>query len=132
MNTYLKNRFIAFKIQELIQAVRHYQNGYFPELKDYTGLSQAEHLEIAEKALREFDRETWQPTKQEKANYLRAIAIETREEAGAFRDSNIFIKWDALRRCVHCIQELRKLYPELNIYTNHWLSLRKPIKLHNL
>ena len=132
MNTYLKNRFIAFKIQELIETVRHYQNGYFPELKEHTGFSQEERLEMAKKALRDFDRETWQPTKQEKANYLRRIAIEARREADAFVDSNIFIKWRRLRVCVYCIQELRKLYPELEIYTNHWLSLREPIKLNNL
>ena len=132
MNTHIRNRFIAFKIQELKQVVDYYQNGYFPELKDYTGLSQAEHLEMAKKALRDFDRETWQPTKQEKANYLRRIAIEARREADAFVDSNIFIKWRRLRVCVYCIQELRKLYPELDIYSNHWLSLAKPIKLNNL
>ena len=132
MNTYLKNRFTAFKVQELIATVRHYENGYFPELKEHTGFTQAERLEVAKKALRDFDRETWQPTKQEKANYLRGIAIEAREEADAFRDSNVYVKWDALRRCIHCIKELKKLYPELEIYSNHWLSLRKPIKLNNI
>lgn len=132
MNTHIRNRFTAFKVEELRQKVRYYQNGNFPELKEHTGCTQAELLEMAEKALRNFDRESWQPTKQEKANYLRRIAIETREDADAFKDSDACAKWGALRVCVYCIQELRKLYPELNIYTNHWLSLAKPIKLNNL
>jgi len=130
MKTYLKNRFTAFKVQELMQTVRYYENGYFPELKEHRGFSQAELLEMAKKSLRDFDSESWQPTKQEKANYLRRIAIEAREEADTCSD--VGIKWGALRTCIRCIQELRQLYPELNIYTNHWLSLAKPIKLNNI
>ena len=122
-------RFAAYKREELNHTLIYYKNSYLPELRETAGFTQQERLEMAEKALKDFNPKTWKPTKAEQANYLRRIAIEARREADVFLDSNVYIKWRRLRECIEAIQELRTLYPSLELYSSHWLSLPKPIKV---
>jgi len=141
MNKELINFAISNKIAQLKNRVSYYENGYYPELKECTGFSQYEHLEIAKSKLAEFivDVSDYRKTlnvqylgfsKTETANYLRLYAIEQREQANDFKDSNVYIKVRSLRNCINALNELKTLIPELNIYSNHWLSLRKPISLN--
>lgn len=140
----MKKELISFCIAKKLEALRakihYYQTAFLPEIRDYTGSSQSEHLERAKKALEEFKiaindyKESGQESylnlsENEKANYIRVYAIEQREQARNWADSNIFIKWRSLRNAVIATNELKGMLPQLNIYSNHWLCSRTKISL---
>ncbi|HBH23969.1 MAG TPA: hypothetical protein DDY13_11165 [Cytophagales bacterium] len=131
---------ISRKIQGLKAVVSYYKDARLPEHKEIHGYSQAEALNRAEEKLESFliDVRNYQEhkrfelleiSKQEKANYIRSYAIDQRQKADDFRD-NHYIKFASLRRCIKAIQQLKGMYPELGIYSNHWLSLHKRISLN--
>lgn len=140
MDSEIINFAIGKKLEQLNHLVSHYENSYLPELKSATGMSQSEHLKIAKENLNEFKVSVNDYRKSDHSQYLgitgnellnlvRLYAIEQRELADEWADSNIFIKWRALRRCVFAIKLLVKMKPELEVYSNHWLSSRVKIKL---
>jgi hypothetical protein len=138
MKTEIKVFCVAEKIATLKNRVSYYQNNYLPEIESYTGSNQFQHLDRAKKDLDDFlDSYKWNKldatfealTLNEKANFIRLYAIKAREQADNFKDSNLWIKWRELRACVAACNELRGLIPQLKLYSNHWLSIRKPIAL---
>jgi hypothetical protein len=44
----------------------------------------------------------------------------------------VLAKWMFLRQCIDCLNVLKALIPGIDIFSNHWLSLRKPINLSQL
>lgn len=139
MNKDLISFSISQKLKGLINKVKHYEQSYLPELREYTGFTQHEHLDMAKEELERFrvgvndynltGNELFLDfTPTEKANYIRLYAIEQREMAADY-SSNPYIKVRALRRCVFALTELKRLVPELDVYSNHWLASRKIINI---
>jgi hypothetical protein len=138
MEAEIKAYIIARKIESLRACVNYYKNGFYPELEGCTGSSQAQHLERAENKLKAFlvdvndykhhqKFEVLPITDTEKLNYIRLFAIEKREQATDY--DNIWIKMRSLRLCVKALQLLKSIEPKLEIYSNHWLSLRTKINI---
>jgi len=134
------NFIITEKMGHLNRIVSHYKDSYLPDIYEYTGGNQQQHLESAKENLQRFKvnvndfRETENfillgITKTEQANYLRLYAIEQREQAEDWKGCNVFIYIRSLRNCIKAIQLLKGLYPELEIYSNKFLSSRNKINL---
>ena len=136
---------IAFMISKKIEALKaivsYYDNGFYPELRELTGSDQYTHRDRAQKKLDDFlvdvndcrvsgHTSYLKFTDTERANYLRVYAIEQRELADTWADSNVFIKWRSLRRCITALNMLKEMLPDLGIYSNHWLASRNIIKLN--
>lgn len=131
---------IGEKLAELNQKLRHYKDNYLPDIYSYTGSTQAQHAEKAAQALDAFKsniaayRHTGNTdflgfTRHELANYLRSFAIEQYETAQDWNGINIYIVLPALRKAVKALNELKKLVPELNIYSHRYLVSRTKIQV---
>ena len=130
---------IAKKIEGLSNLVKYYETAFLPESYEYTGTTQSQKLERAKQDLESFKVDLLHYrehkrfdlldiTKSEMMNYLRLFAIEKLEQANDFK-GNPFIVGRALRACIKAIQELIKLEPRLEIYSNKFLASRTVIKL---
>lgn len=131
----LQTQIISRHLQTLTAKVRYYQNLHDPELKHNTGLSALERAEIASKELNDFKDslkylsfDSLDIKKYEKANYLRAYAIECYDMAKDFTE-NIYIVMRRLRECVEVRKEIIKLYPNLETYSNRAICTRVAITL---
>jgi hypothetical protein len=112
-----------------------------PELSEYTGRSQWQHLSDVKKESEKFDlavREFYKTgyfrsldfSKFEIANYLRTMAIDYRQKAEDF-PQNPYIKIPSLKKAVRCCLLLQRIIPELKIYSKHWLTLPKVIQINS-
>lgn len=125
---------ISYKLKSLSAMVDYYKNAYLPDLYHYTGRSKQDCLESAIEELERFqtdvkdyninrDFDVLDIPPYEKANYIRAYLIELYNEATDF-SSNPYIWVRNLRNCILLKQEILKLYPQLEVYSN--LAFRNP------
>ena len=130
---------IGSKLQSLNKVVEYYKNSFLPDIYDYSGRSQQQHYESALKKLNEFHRDVKDFKKHgrfdllkigetEMLNYVRLFAIQKREQADDFK-YNPLIKIPNLKKCIKALNLLKQLKPQLEIYSNHWLSTRNEILL---
>jgi hypothetical protein len=130
---------IGSKLQSLNKVVEYYKNSFLPDIYDYSGRSQQQHYESALKKLNEFHRDVkdfkkhgrfdlLKIEKTEMLNYVRLFAIQKREQADDFK-YNPLIKIPNLKKCIKALNLLKQLKPQLEIYSNHWLSTRNEILL---
>ena len=128
---------IANKIESYNSLISYYKNSYLPELKQYAMLSQAEYLERYEQERKDFisDANSGIPLKNlkihpsEAMNFLRTEAISQREKAKDF-STNIYLVMRSLRTCIKICQLLKEFEPKLEIYSNYWLCINRPINLN--
>jgi hypothetical protein len=130
---------IGSKLKSLNKVVEYYKNSFLPDIYDYSGRSQQQHYESALKKLNEFHRDVKDFKKHgrfdllkigetEMLNYVRLFAIQKREQADDFK-YNPLIKIPNLKKCIKALNILKQLKPQLEIYSNHWLSTRNEILL---
>ena len=136
MRQALQSRVISSHIQSLRCEVTYYENLHDPELKHNTGFSASERAEFARKELKDFidsvkymSFDKLEISKSEKANYLRAYAIECYDMACDFKD-NPYLVMRRLRECVEIRQELIKLYPQLETFSNRGICTRVTIRIN--
>lgn len=138
MTNEIKSSIISSKMQAMQNYLHYLKNSYLPELKEQ-GTSQQSEIEKEKNRIEKFkiDIQHYNKhkrfnlldiSKHEQANYIRMYAIEQRQKARDF-SQNTFIVVSSLRKCIAAIQILKTMYPQLEIYSNHWLSLPKPIIL---
>lgn len=131
---------IGSKLKSLNKVVEYYKNSFLPDIYDYSGRSQQQHYESALKKLNEFHRDVKDFKKHgrfdllkigenEMLNYVRLFAIQKREQADDFK-YNPLIKIPNLKKCIKALNLLKQLKPQLEIYSNHWLSTRNEILLN--
>tara|TARA_R110000772_G_scaffold46279_5_gene105700 strand:+ start:1915 stop:2313 length:399 start_codon:yes stop_codon:yes gene_type:complete len=119
----------SFALRLQTEVVEYWENKHDPELKHNTGRSTYERAEEAREKLKNMETDLLPDvTKEFFANYLRKEAIEARRTANDF-PGNPWIKWGQLRRVIELLKDLKTLIPDLEIYSNHWLSLPKKISL---
>ena len=135
MNKTLQSQVISRHIQTLNAKVRYYENLYDPESKHNHGFSTQEYAERARKELEDFKDsvkylsfDKLDISRSNKANYLRAYAIECYDMARDFSE-NAYLVMRRLRECVEIRQELIKMYPELEIYSNRGICTRVAITI---
>jgi hypothetical protein len=138
----LNNFIIHKKIEALSDQVIYYKSKYLPDIYEYTGQSQGQHLQYAEEKLKEFKRDVndykqnkrfdlLDITKQEMAQFTRLFVADSYDLACDF-SHNPLITGPALREAILAIQELKKLLPELEIFSNRTIANRHIIiKLKN-
>jgi hypothetical protein len=130
---------IGSKLKSLNKVVEYYKNSFLPDIYDYSGRSQQQHYESALKKLNEFERDVKDFKKHgrfdllkigetEMLNYVRLFAIQKREQADDFK-YNPLVKIPNLKKCIKALNLLKQLKPQLEIYSNHWLSTRNEILL---
>ncbi|WP_412464179.1 hypothetical protein [Flavobacterium mekongense] len=127
---------IAFKIDLLRASVNYYKNSFLPDFREYSPISQNEALTRAEEKLAEFIRDSRQQTpikymgfqRSEILNCLRSNAIKERQTA-VDHNQNPFIVIRCLKRAVNLANLLKKLEPQLEIYSNKWLCRPQAITL---
>lgn len=141
MSNRLVNDIITKHLQALKSIVEYYESkrSYIDEY--YEGCSQ-QYLDRADRDLREFkssinhyrERGNFDSLglkKHQIANYIRAYAADLREEANAF-PNNVYIKWGWCREIIAALKVLKEVYPELEIYSNHWLASRNCITIKSV
>jgi hypothetical protein len=130
---------IDSKLKSLNKVVEYYESSFLPDIYDYSGRSQQQHYESALKKLNEFHRDVKDFKKHgrfdllkigetEMLNCVRLFAIQKREQADDFK-CNPLIKIPNLKKCIKALNLLKQLKPQLEIYSNHWLSTRNEILL---
>lgn len=105
----------VFTKQERVQMAQEKLNSFLQDVKEYHRHGNFELLEIP---------------KHEKAVFIRSYAIEERQKAVDF-NQNPFIVIPALKNCVKALRMLVEIYPQLNTYSNHWLSSRNVIVIND-
>lgn len=141
MSEILISTIIAAHLRALKSIVEYYESksSYVDE---YHGGRSQQYIDGAKRDLREFqtdikwykehgDFDLLKIKKHQIANYIREYATDLREEANAF-PNNIYIKWGWRRRIIEALQVLKEMYPELEIYSNHWLASRNGITLKDV
>lgn len=135
MRKHLQTQIISRHIQSLQASVDFWENYYDPEHSNHHGCSTKDRAERKREKLKSFKDDIkylsfdkLPITEVEQANYLRAYAIECYDTAHDFSD-NIYIVMRRLRECVEIRQELIKLYPQLEIYSNRGICTRTKIRL---
>ena len=136
MNKSFQNQIISKHINSLRLAVDYWNNLHDPEHKHNHGFSTQERAVMAQEELDSFLDDTkylsfdkLPISKSDRANYLRAYAIECYDMANDYNE-NPFIVMRRLRDCVEIRQELIKLYPELEIYSNRGICTRVAITVN--
>ena len=131
---------IGAKLKSLNEIVNYYKNAYLPDIYEYTGNTQQKHYERALQKLNDFHRnvkdfgnhgrfDLLEIGEAEMLNYIRLFAIQKREQADDFKH-NPLIKIPSLKKCIEALNLLKQLKPQLEIYSNHWLSTRNAISLN--
>ena len=139
MKATIKYFIIQKKTEALRAVVTYYETNHLPDLIETTGRSQAERLNSAREDVNSFKVDVndyrhhkrfdlLDISKSEMSNYIRLYAIEARETANNF-PSNPLIKWMFYRQAIDAIHELKSLLPELEVYSNNFLSSRVKISL---
>jgi hypothetical protein len=114
--------------ESLVAAISYYKNGYFPEMREYSGINQYQYVERLEEKLEELDYnykiKLYSPSLSILANAIRIEAQRCYEIADT---SQIKIYW--LRKVIVLLKDLKTLVPELEVYSNMWLAKRTNITL---
>lgn len=133
------NYLIYLKLKELNRTVEYYKTAFLPELYNYTGFTQKDHLRMSIEKLDEFKINVQDYrisghfqylglTKHEILNGLRFYAIDEKRKAEDFSE-NVYIKIPALRNAVKTAQILIKYIPEISIFSLSYICSTGKIRL---